>query len=116
MASQYGPRFPKSILHEFFQVHGGTPTFTVDCASPPSSGFVCQLTIPPVRAPSGKLGEKQFQGRGRSKKAAEHAAAGQAVDFLIAMGTMMQPPVAGDPPPRASANDGRPIEEVGYYL
>ena len=108
----YGPRFPKSILHEFFQVHGGNPSFTVDCVSPTSSEFVCQLTLPPVRTPSGGFGEEQLSGRGRSKKAAEHAAARQAIDFLVALG-LMRPPMALEPPSTTSASQDRSAEEVG---
>jgi hypothetical protein len=91
----WGPRFPKSCLHEFYQVHGGAPVFSVERA--PASGsaaplFLCQLTIPAVHMPQGGFEETVFTATDRSKKGAEHAAAAKALSFLVSLGAMQPPP------------------------
>ena len=64
-------------------MHGGTPVFAVEDGPPPpaSPKFTCQLTIPAVHTPHGGFEETRFTAWARSKKAAEHSAAG-ALSFL----------------------------------
>lgn len=80
---QWGPRFPKSILHEFYQVQGGSPCFSVVSGEPPSTEFTCHLIIPAVRSAERACDEERFTATGRNKKSAEHAAAALALEHLI---------------------------------
>lgn len=79
-------KYPKSILHEFYQVNGGTPTFVVDAVSPANKTeprFRCTLTCPAVDNSSGGSFEEQvFTAEARKKKTSEHNAASLALDFL----------------------------------
>ncbi|CAL5229801.1 g13195 [Coccomyxa viridis] len=86
------PRFPKSALHEFYQVHGGTTVFVIEDGPPPpaSPKFTCHLTIPALSSPHGGFEQQSFTAVARAKKAAEHAAAEMALEFITACG--MLPP------------------------
>jgi len=76
---------PKSQLHEFYQQHKGTPVFRVTQGSttPAAPTFSCILECPEVETVTGaKVPKQEFRGEGRSKKAAEHAAAKEALDLF----------------------------------
>ncbi|CAL8468266.1 g7806 [Coccomyxa elongata] len=112
----YGPRFPKSCLHEFYQVHGGTPAFSVEDGPPPpaSPKFTCHLTIPAVHTPHGGFEETRFTAWARSKKAAEHSAAEKALEFITGRG-LLQAPANPAVLPSNAANTAvgeMPLEEV----
>ena len=72
------------------QVHGGTPVFVIEDGPPPpaSPKFTCHLTIPALSSPHGGYVETSFTAVARAKKAAEHAAAEMALDFITANGMM----------------------------
>ncbi|CAL5225844.1 g8627 [Coccomyxa viridis] len=82
------PRFPKSALHEFHQVHGGNPVFVIEDGPPPpaSPKFTCHLTIPALSTPHGGYEQQSFSAVARAKKAAEHAAAEMALEFITTSG------------------------------
>ncbi len=72
------------------QVHGGTPVFVIEDGPPPpaSPKFTCHLTIPALSSPHGGYEETSFTAVARAKKAAEHAAAEMALEFITASGLM----------------------------
>ncbi|KAK9915218.1 hypothetical protein WJX75_006347 [Coccomyxa subellipsoidea] len=113
---RWGPRFPKSCLHEFYQVHGGTPVFAVEDGPPPpaSPKFTCQLTIPAVHTPHGGFEETRFTAWARSKKAAEHSAAEKALEFITGRGLLQAPNNAAVVPAIAGTPGvgEMPLEEV----
>lgn len=76
----FGEKTPKSELHEFFQLHPGSPTFDTQCksTSPSDPIFVCKLKRPAI----GALPAQTFTGEGRSKKMAEHNACKKALEVL----------------------------------
>lgn len=80
----------KSLLHEFYQQHGGTPDFDVkSCAEPPAEPcFRCRLECPAVDTNTFNVPMQTFSAEARSKKAAEQTAAQKAVDSFRAMGVM----------------------------
>lgn len=104
MAAQY-IKTAKSVLHEYFQVHNGVPQFTTDTATPFNPiqpDFQCCLTIPAVATQDGTQSQTQFTAHGRTKKAAEHAAAEAALDYLTAVGKIPRRGVtAAQPQPAA---------------
>ncbi|CAL5229804.1 g13200 [Coccomyxa viridis] len=88
--TKHFPRFPKSALHEFHQVHRGTPVFVIEDGPPPpaSPKFTCHLTIPALSSLHGGYEQKSFTAVARAKKAAEHAAAEMALEFITACGLL----------------------------
>jgi hypothetical protein len=98
-------KFPKAILHEFYQMHNFVPHFAV-AATDPVGGeprFRCQLTCPTVTARHRTFPQTVFTADARTKKAAEHAASNQALAALTASGVVS--PTAF---PRAQAAAGPP--------
>ncbi len=81
------------------QVHGGTPNFVVEDGPPPpaSPKFTCHLKIPALSSVHGGYEETSFTAVARSKKAAEHAAAEKALEFLTYCGLL--PPAMPQLPP-----------------
>lgn len=69
-------------------MHGGTPVFVVEDGPPPpaSPKFTCHLTIPALSSPHGGYEQKSFAAVARAKKAAEHAAAEMALEFITTSG------------------------------
>jgi len=92
----WGPRFPKSVLHEFYQQHssGGIPVFSIESGPRPPAlpSFTCTLTIPAVQTAISSYDETTFTAWSRSKKSAEHAAAEKALAFLVSKGLLQSPP------------------------
>eukprot|EP00803_Ostreobium_quekettii_P007881 evm.model.scf_4366.1 EVM.evm.TU.scf_4366.1 scf_4366:533-3379(+) len=81
----------KSVLHEFYQQHRGTPVFTiVSSAQPPAEPcFKCSLECPGLDTLSGiSCPTQTFDGEARSKRAAEHAAAKKALDYFRSLGLL----------------------------
>lgn len=72
------------------QVHGGTPVFVIEDGAPPPAApqFTCYLTIPALSSPHGGYEQKSFTAVARAKKAAEHAAAEMALEYIAASGLM----------------------------
>lgn len=97
-------KYPKSVLHEFYQLNGGTPSFEVEPVALPNSTeprFRCRLTCPAVNNQLGNFQEQMFTAEARAKKGAEHEAASLALVFLRSINMLppeppavMQPPVA----------------------
>ena len=75
---------------------------------PASPKFTCHLTIPALDTPHGGYEQISFTAVARAKKAAEHAAAEKALDFLTARGLL--PPVVPSSPPTQGPNVS--LEEV----
>ncbi len=71
-------------------MHGGTPVFVIEDGPPPpaSPKFTCHLTIPALSSPHGGYEQKSFTAVARAKKAAEHAAAEMALEFITACGLL----------------------------
>lgn len=95
----WGPRFPKSVLHEFYQQNSsvGIPVFSIESGPRPPAlpSFTCTLTIPAVQTAISGYDETTFTAWSRSKKSAEHAAAEKALAFLVSKG-LLQPPANPD--------------------
>jgi len=80
------------------QLRGGIPSFTVQGGPPPPAlpNFTCRLTIPslpPLR--DGKATQTVFTAEARTKKAAEHAAAASALQYITSLmhaGSDLVPP------------------------
>ena len=91
-------------------MNGGTPIFVIEDGPPPpaSPKFTCHLTIPALDTPHGGYEQTSFTAVARAKKAAEHAAAEKALDFLTARGLL--PPVVPSSPPTQGPNVS--LEEV----
>lgn len=85
-------KYAKSILMEFYQLHGGTPVFELDSRDR-GPLFSCKLTIPAVRTSKGGFSERSFAASGRSKKGAEHSAAELALRFIASCG-LFSPPLS----------------------
>ncbi|KXZ56918.1 hypothetical protein GPECTOR_1g828 [Gonium pectorale] len=82
MAQQQNPR---SLINQFYQrVKADPPRY--ECEASPVEGqmtrFICTLTLPAVSVEGESLSEQVFQEEGRSKKAAQDAAAALAFRFL----------------------------------
>ena len=92
-------------------MHGGTPVFVVEDGPPPpaSPKFTCHLTIPALSSPHGGYEQKSFAAVARAKKAAEHAAAEMALEFITACG-LLPPAMPALSPVQGSSVT---IEEVG---
>ncbi len=108
------PGCPCPQLPDWFeapQVHGGTPVFVIEDGPPPpaSPKFTCHLTIPALATPHGGYEETSFTAVARAKKAAEHAAAEKALEFITTCGLL--PPAAPAMPPMPSSNGS--LDEVG---
>uniref|UniRef100_A0A061QNJ7 DRBM domain-containing protein n=1 Tax=Tetraselmis sp. GSL018 TaxID=582737 RepID=A0A061QNJ7_9CHLO len=99
----------KSSLHEFYQLTDQQPVFDVSdsTGSNPEMGlapsFYCLLRCPEVRS----FPESTFEGCGRSKKAAEHSAAEQALEALCRAG-LCKKQAAPPPTPSAPAQEAQP--------
>ena len=96
------------------QVHGGTPVFVIEDGPPPpaSPKFTCHLTIPALSSPHGGYEQKSFTAVARAKKAAEHAAAEMALEFITACG-LLPPAMPALSPIQGSSVS---IEEVGETM
>ncbi len=92
-------------------MHGGTTVFVIEDGPPPpaSPKFTCHLTIPAVSSPHGGFKQQSFTAVARAKKAAEHAAAEMALEYITACGML--------PPAMPALNSGHGFsvvhEEVG---
>ena len=71
-------------------MHGGTPVFVIEDGPPPpaSPKFTCHLTIPALSSPHGGYEQRSFTAVARAKKAAEHAAAEMALEFITGRGLL----------------------------
>ena len=85
--------------------------FVIEDGPPPpaSPKFTCHLTIPALSSQHGGYEQKSFTAVARAKKAAEHAAAAMALEFITACGLL--PPAM----PALSPIQGSSVsfEEVG---
>eukprot|EP00884_Botryococcus_braunii_P019204 jgi/Botrbrau1/5968/Bobra.0366s0135.4 len=103
-------KFPKAVLHEFYQVHEGNPVFSVEAHStggPPR--FRCTLLCPEVSVGSITFPQTSFTADARSKKEAEHAASEKALSALRQLGmctpNMAPSPLAATGPPFISRDE-----------
>ena len=79
---------------------------------PASPKFTCHLTIPALSSPHGGYEQKSFTAVARAKKAAEHAAAEMALEFITACG-LLPPAMPAMYPIQGSSGA---IEEVGGMM
>lgn len=99
-------KYPKSILHEFYQLNGGTPIFLVEpvtLANSTEPRFRCTLTCPAVTNRSGSFEQQVFVAEARAKKGAEHEAASIALNFLLERNMLPPDAQVAVAPPLAAA-------------
>lgn len=97
-------KYPKSLLHEFYQLHDSVPIFEVESINErrPDAQFRCRLFCPGVQSTEGAFPDTTFEGEGLSKKAAEHAASSNALKFIREAGLL---PAAQDASPPSDVAD-----------
>ena len=115
VSNYYGPLYPKSALHQFYQKHSeaGIPVFSIESGPRPPAlpSFTCTLTIPAVHTPLGGFEETKFTAWSRSKKSAEHAAAEKALAFLVSKGLLK-----ASPPPNGADVTARPGNAIDITM
>jgi hypothetical protein len=94
-------KYPKSSLHEFYQLFLGSPRFVVEAVGQGGSEprFRCKLTCPAVNTPHASFEETVFVAEARAKKAAEHAASEKALEFIRSKGLLPMGQELPPPPP-----------------
>eukprot|EP00884_Botryococcus_braunii_P004141 jgi/Botrbrau1/13728/Bobra.0356s0008.1 len=112
-------KYPKSVLHEFYQVHSGTPIFNVDqVPGTPEPKFRCVLTCPAITHKGTPIAEQTFEAEARSKKAAEHDAAGRALNHFRSLNVLPAEPVPVAPMAPLAPNATGPItmDELRFFF
>jgi Double-stranded RNA binding motif len=102
-------RFPKAVLHEFYQMHEGSPVFNVEnIISSSAPRFRCSLFCPEVSVGLATFPPTTFTADARSKKESEHAASEKALSALRLLGfsmTLLPSPSTGARPPYVSRDE-----------
>lgn len=108
-------KYPKSILHEFYQKVQGTPTYVTEAVGTGvgEPRFRSIVTCPGFRIKDVDFAERSFDGEARAKKQAEHMASEAALEHFRELGVLpaVAPPVVQAP--AVVANNGKvTLEEL----